>query len=99
MVDPMETELFRLHPVLRWGRFILAFFFSLWGLGRIFFFLAEAAVMMGRHVDDPGAAVGAAMATAAVLVPQALIWIGGILFLGIAALLVTPVYKATKQDY
>jgi hypothetical protein len=48
--------------------------------------------------DSAAGAAGAMMAAVAVLVPQILIRLGGILFLGIAALLVAPAYIATKQE-
>jgi hypothetical protein len=94
----MSTEMFRLQPAFRWGRLILGAIFYTWGLGGLFFFLVEATLMMRSAGDDIGSSAGAAMATVAVLVPQALIWIGGILFFGIATLLVAPAYRATKQN-
>lgn len=94
----MTIEIFRLHPIVRWGRFALAFVFCVWGLGGLFLFLTETSLMMHGTAGNGGAAAGALMATMAVLIPQSLIWIGGILFWGIAALLVAPAYRATKED-
>jgi hypothetical protein len=98
-----RVEVLRFEPRLRAIQAILTLLFCIWGVGgfALFSFEASSLIAIARvALREPQSMVSGVgmVAFMAVIVPQSLIWIGGILFFGIAALLGSFGYRATKSE-
>jgi hypothetical protein len=64
----------------------------------VLFAYEMAVTAAGPKGDSPSVNGIAVAAYMTLIIPQSLIWIGGLLFFGIAALLVNSGYRATKAE-